>query len=286
MTRSAAILVMLIVLVGGGRPALAAADPRAVDELLALSGVKRQIEINGHPASHRKYSYKNLPPETKSRLEAIFEAAYDPPTIVAAVRNALLQEFDAGRGALVLGFLRSPLARAMAQLELDADAPEVETELRAFAQQLRSTPPDPARLALVQRLDSAARHTELSMAFTLSSLRSLGVIANVVLPPNERRTSDQIEKGLAATRSRMEQVVKETLSVRALFAYRSVAVDDLRMYVEFHESEMGRWFMDLLTRATVTALERSAATAAQRSLDETRKEDARRCVGLPCRPTP
>ena len=288
MTRAALILAMFIVLVVGGRPPLAvAADPRAVDELLALSGAKRQIEqLNGHLATHRKYSYKNLPPEMKSRLDAIFDAAYDPPAIVADVRNALLQEFDARRGALVLGFLRSPLVRAMTQLEVEADAPEAEPELRAFALRLRSTPPDPARLALVQRLDVAARQTELSMAFMLSSLRSLAAIANVALPPNQRRTPEQVEKELATARSQLEHVAKETVSVRGLFTYRSVADDDLRAYVEFHESEMGRWFMDLLTRAMTGAVERSAAAAAKRSLDEIRKEDDRRCVGLPCRPTP
>jgi hypothetical protein len=287
MTRAVLILAMLIVLVVGARPPLAvAADPRAVDELLALSGAKRQIEqLNGHIATHRKYSYKSLPPETKGRLDAIFEAAYDPPTILADVRNALLQEFDDRRGALVLGFLRSPLARAMTQLEVDADAPEAEPELRAFALRLRSTPPDPARLALVQRLDAAARQTELSMAFTRSSLRSFAAIANVALPPDQRRTPEQAEKELAAARTQLERMAKETVSVRGLFTYRSVADDDLRTYVEFHESEMGRWFMDLLTRALVGALDRSTATAARRALDEIHKEDDRRCVGLPCRPT-
>ena len=289
MTRAALILAMLVVLGVGTRPSLViAADPRAVDELLALSGVKRQIEQfnNGHLATHRKYSYKNLSSETKSRLDAIFDAAYDPPTILADVRNALLQEFDAGRGALVLGFLRSPLARAMTQLEVDMDAPEAEPELRAFALRLRSTPPDPARLELVQRLDAAARQTELSMAFLLSASRSLAVIANVALPPNQRRTPEQIEKGLAPTRSQLEHVAKETVLVRGLFTYRSVAAADLRTYVEFHESEMGRWYTDLLTRAMLGALERSTATAAKRSLEEIRKEDERSCVGLPCRPTP
>ncbi len=289
MTRAALILAMLVVLGVGTRPPLViAADPRAVDELLALSGVKRQIEQfnTGHLAMHRKYSYTNLPSEMKSRLDAIFDAAYDPPTIIADVRNALLQEFDAGRGALVLGFLRSPLARAMTQLQVDADAPETEPELGAFLLRLRSTPPDPARLALLQRLDVVARQTELSMAFMLSASRSLAVIGNVAMVPNQRRTPEQIEKGLAATRSQLEPVAKETVLVRGLFTYRSVAADDLRTYVEFYESEMGRWFTDLRTRATVGALERSAATAAKRSLEEIRKEDERSCVGLPCRPTP
>lgn len=288
MTRSALILVMFVMLVVVVHSPLAvAADPRAVDALLELNGAKRQIDqLNGHLATRRKYSYKNLPPEMKRRLDAIFEAAYDPPTIFAGLRDALLQEFDAGRGALVLGFLRSPLARAMTQLEVDANAPEAEPELRAFALGLRSTPPDPARLALLQRLDVAARQTELSMAFTLSSFRSLAAIANVALPPNRRRTPEQVEKDLAAARSQLEHVAKETVSVKGLFTYRSVAADDLRTYVEFHESEMGRWLMDLLTRATEGALERSAATAAKRSLDEIRKEDEGRCVGLPCRPTP
>ena len=288
MKHPAVILATLIVLVVGARPPLAVAvDPRAVDELLALSGVKRQIEdLNGHLATHRRYSYKNLPPEAKSRLDAIFDAAYDPPTILADVRKTLLQEFDAGRGTLVLGFLRSPLARAMTKLEADAETPEAEPELRAFTLRLRSTPPDPARLALLQRLDAAARQTELSMAFASSSLRSMAVIANVALPPNQRRTPEQVDKELAATRNQLEHVVKEAVAVKGLFTYRNVGADDLRTYVEFHESEMGRWFMDLLTRATVGALERSAANAAKRSLDETRKEDDRRCVGLPCRPTP
>src|SRR5437868_8005338 len=114
MRRSAALFTMLVVL-AGLRPTLAlAVDPAAVDEVLALSGAKRQIEqLDGHLAASRKYSFKNMAPEMKSRLDEIFVAAYDPATTFADVRSVVLREFDDAKGARAIAFLRTPLAQTM-----------------------------------------------------------------------------------------------------------------------------------------------------------------------------
>ena len=278
---------MLVVLVGS-RPTLAlAVDPAAVDDVLALTGAKRQIDqIDGHLAMNRKYSFANLAPEVKSRLDAIFAAAYDPATIFADVRGFVLREFDDDKGARAIAFLRTPLAQTMTRLEVAADAAEAEPELRAFTLRLRSAPPDAGRLALLQRLDVAARQTELFLAFTMSSLRSFVAIANVARPPNARLSPEQLGKEIDTARAQFERMAKGNVLVRALFTYRSVTDDDLRAYVEFHESEEGRWLVDLLSRAALAAHEHSRTTATQRALDAIQKDDDRRCVGLPCRPTP
>lgn len=280
-----ALALLVLVVMGFFRSTPAGAtDPRAVDEVLALSGVRRQIEQLGRDmAAQRDQNFKNVPPETKSRLDAIFDAAHDPATMFADVRSGFLREFDARRGALVNGFLRSPLARTLMQLEDEAQATEAHGEFRAFASRLSSAPRDPARVALLQRLDAAAGQTEMFVTITLSSLRTSVTLANVALPPNQRRTSEHIEKELELLRGRLEPSAKEAVLAKNLFAYRTVADDDLRRYVEFHDSEMGRWFLDLLNRGLRDALERSRTTVTQRSLDEIRRQD-RPCEGLPCAP--
>ena len=174
----------------------------------------------------------------------------------------------------------------MTQLEVAAIAAEAEPELRAFTLRLRSTPPDARRLGLLLRLDAAAKQTELFLASTLSSLRALVAIANVARPPNMRLSPEQLDKEIETARAQFERRASEHVIVRALFTYRSVTDDDIRAYVEFHESDAGRWLVDLLSRAVLTAHEHSRTTATQRALDEIQKDDARRCIGLPCRPAP
>ena len=283
------VLALLVSVLVGACPMLAgAADPAPVDEILALTGVKRQIEqLDAHLAMHRKNSFKDLAPETKGRLDAIYEAAFDPKIILADVRNTLGQDLDVKKAALVMAFLRSPVAGAAMQAEVDAGAADAEPEFRAFALRLRSKRPDPERVALLRRLDPAVRQSEWSLAFRMSSLRSLAAIGNVVLQPQRRRTADQLDRRLRAMRGQLERAAKDTVLARGLFVYRHVSDDDLHAYIEFYESEMGGWLMDLLSRAMLGAIERGAATAVARALQEAAREDRERpCVGLPCRPPP
>ena len=282
------VLALLVCGVALARPALAvAADPRAVDEALALSDVRRQVEqLARRVMAESDRFFKGVPPETKSQLDAVLTEAYDPAAMFAEVRSVFLGEFDAGRGMLVLAFLRSPLAQTMTRLEGEARTEEAAQELRGFTARLRATPPDPARVALVNRLASASRQTEIFLNVTLSALRSLLVVGNIALAPKQRQTAEQVEKRLGALRAQLEPGAKETVLWTELFTYRSVSDDDVRAYVEFFESEMGRWFLDLLNRGVTGALQRSGTIAAARSLEAMRKADGRSCVGLPCRPTP
>jgi Domain of unknown function (DUF4124) len=169
------------------------------------------------------------------------------------VHRALVRQVDPSLTGSLLPWVRTPLSQRIVALEQRSASPDRRKEQAAFVNLMPSTPPPPARLALIHRLERAADVTENS-AMVLAGVRAAvrKAVAPLVGPAvMATRAAD----GQAALRAPIGEQFRLHVMLALLFAYAELHDADLGRYVSFLESTTGRWFTRITHRAFLAALE-------------------------------
>ncbi len=234
-----------------------------IAEALEISGTKKALETI--PAQIRaQYDARQSPvrPEDKARVIRILTDAFRPDVLYSAVRSAFRSNFDAQRMDVVMDKLRSPLFRRIAALELAASEPGARQDLERFAMGLQSDIPPPARVALVLRHEAVMRSADLQIEMAIIASQAVSRSLEPVLTPAQRPTGREIDAVERKLRSQQDPLTRAAL-VRWLYTYRALTSEELGTYVEFGESDAGRWFAATQRKGLLDAMRAAMDTAAR-----------------------
>ena len=234
-----------------------------IAEALEISGTKKALETI--PAQIRaQYDARQSPvrPEDKARVIRILSDAFRPDVLYSAVRSAFRSNFDAQRMDVVMDKLRSPLFRKIAALELAASEPGARQDLERFAMGLQSDIPPPARVALIQRHEAVMRSADLQIEMAIIASQAVSRSLEPVLTPAQRPTGREIDAVERKLRSQQDPLTRAAL-VRWLYTYRALTSEELGTYVEFGESDAGRWFAATQRKGLLDAMRAAMDTAAR-----------------------
>jgi hypothetical protein len=234
-----------------------------IAEALEISGTKKEIE--SIPAQIRaQFDARQTPvrPEDKARVIRILTDAFRPDVLYSAVRTAFRSNFDAQRMDVVMEKLRSPLFRKIAAMELAASEPGARQDLERFAMGLQGDIPAPARVALVQRQEAVMRSAELQIDLAIIGAQAVGRSLEPVLSPTQRPTGREMDAAVSKLRSQQDALTRAAL-VRWLYTYRALTTEELAQYVEFNESDAGRWFAATQRKGLIEAMRAAMDTAAR-----------------------
>jgi len=234
-----------------------------IAEALEISGTKKALETI--PAQIRaQYDARQSPvrPEDKARVIRILTDAFRPDVLYSAVRSAFRSNFDAQRMDVVMDKLRSPLFRKIAALELAAGEPGARQDLERFAMGLQSDIPPPARVALIQRHEAVMRSADLQIEMAIIASQAVSRSLEPVLTPAQRPTGRESDAAERKLRSQQDPLTRAAL-VRWLYTYRALTSEELATYVEFGESDAGRWFAATQRKGLLDAMRAAMDTAAR-----------------------
>src|SRR5215510_9816904 len=220
-----------------------------IAEALEISGTKKEIE--SIPAQIRaQFDARQTPvrPEDKTRVIRILTDAFRPDVLYSAVRNAFRSNFDAQRMEAVM--------------ELAAGEPGARQDLERFAMGLQGDIPAPARVALVQRQEAVMRSAELQIDLAIIGAQAVGRSLDPVLSPTQRATGREMDAAVSKLRSQQDALTRAAL-VRWLYTYRALTTEELAQYVEFNESDAGRWFAATQRKGLIEAMRAAMDTAAR-----------------------
>ena len=235
-----------------------------IREALELAGVKKQMQQI--PAMVRAQITKRqgeTDPKVHAAISKILTESYQAEEIYQAVENSFKYHFDQKRLTTVLEWLRSPLGRKISELELRTIDPERVQELQKFAAQLKEKPAAKEHMTLVRRLDDATGATQLTLQMNLAGLRSSVKAIDAILPPAKRLQEGQLEKLVNEMKAQLQGPLREGTLTNFLFTYRSLSDPELRRYVEYAESDHGRWFHRVLTEGFLQAMTAAGEKAFQ-----------------------
>jgi len=259
------------------------AAPATVDEILELSGVRPQL-----PNLVRSIGAGYLPAPGQlserdgGRVAQIIARQFASQPIYAAMRDDVASRVEARHLATMAAWFRSPLARKISALEIDASKPESAEKIVAFAAGLKASPPTPARLELVQRLDWVTGTSHDTTDLTLVIVASVARASATAAPADRRARIGVIERRVEEMRPQMTAGVANNVLAQMLYVYGPLSDAELKAYVDFLGSPAGRAYSQLthaaLLRAVGDAADRTATQIA-RAVPPARWAAAQRIAG-------
>jgi hypothetical protein len=235
----------------------AAADPdAAVRELLELSGQRKLLEqLVAQSQEHIEQARKELKPEEYKRFQAAVKQAFQLEPMYQKVFEHHRSVYDAKRATALLEWLRGPLGRKIIEAELKALSSKDEKARQKFLQQLQARPLPATREALIERVQEASRAKELARRTVTVMVRSTVTAANASLPADKRATSSQVDEAIFRTLASIDPTLRQAVRLSMLYTYRDLTDDDLRAYIKFLDSELGRWYVQTGIDANMKAIE-------------------------------
>jgi hypothetical protein len=248
----------------GARDAVVRSGPTTADELLELSGVKPQLAT---AVLKLGAEFKPRRSQLASDDAAVFDQIMTRNFAADKLYNTLRGEFrrraDGKKIAEVLQWLGSPLGRKITELEVTAGLePDAGRRATTFAAG-RGGPP-PGRVALMERIDWVAGVTDGSLESILAVARAMAMALNSALPPDQRQTTDHVERQIQQQRARSRAQLAQSTITFMLYEYRSLEDQELEQYAEFLATDAGRWYSATMSKALI----RTVALTAQRTARE------------------
>ena len=256
-----ALLGVILVFAAGSVSAqeLTEAEQETLEAVLATSQVWDQLQnVDEGFMNMVMQQGRDLEAEQVKQLGQLSAEAFEDSTLYRYMLDYMAERYDAGRIDSLNSWLHAPLA---AQVRAEAEEPTEPDQmqaLRAYATEIRQNPPPEERVALMQRYSSAMN----APAFYVENIAMLVKAARRAtnLVQNQETDEAELEQELDAVQEQLQNNAAAISLISFLYMYREMPVEQLEPYVDFYDSELGRWYTHLYADAFLYALERSAAS--------------------------
>jgi hypothetical protein len=242
-------------------------DPKGqMDEIFFLSGLEARLDLVGESLGAAiRSQIQHLPLAQGQALEDAVLREFAAGALQREVERHLERSCQPQHAELTLQWLRSPLGRRIAKLDLAAARPEGAAALQSYAGDLGNNPPPVARLSLIRQLDAATGLTDFTVDAAITSALATTLGANAVLPPAKQGAENDIRAAVEAQREGLRPEIEMMITASMLYSYQSLGDAELRSYIDFSSSEAGRWYHESVKRALLETLE-GAATRVGRTV--------------------
>jgi hypothetical protein len=90
---------------------------------------------------------------------------------------------------------------------------------------------------------------------TIALVHTVAQAIGPALPKEKRYGAAELDRALGAVKSKYRSIMKNARIVRYLFAYQTASDAELGQYVQFLESESGKWLVSLVDKGFYDATE-------------------------------
>lgn len=226
-----------------------------MQEIFRSSGLEAQLGgVDQVVAASLGPNLSGVPPQQAMVVRNAVLAEFSGPVLQRQVEHRLGKRHDPVHAPATLRWLRSPLGRHVTQLEIAASTPDSVQQLDAYAMGLRQTPPSAQRVVLAQAFDRATGWTEFAVEISLASARAAMTAMSAVRPGEPHLQPAQVEAAIESQRERMHKELEQASLVSALFVYRSLSDEDFLTYIQWANTDAGRWYHGVVRETLLEVL--------------------------------
>lgn len=236
-------------------PQPAAVKPE-LDTILTLSGIKTQVEQidGGLEGALQSPMLEQLPRELVPAFKQAMREAFRADGLFPVVRAHLARKLDAATLTKLVEIYDDPLVQRMTALELDAGRTDAQAEIQRYFQK---TPPSPARVRMLQNLDSASGASAMSLLLIRQMALAMATGAATAL--GGQMPAAQIEQEVGLEIGKMKGAIQDQVLQYYNYTYRDVSDQDISEYTNAHH----RPELQKLIRESSTGLVMAFAKAGQ-----------------------
>ncbi|MBW8370518.1 MAG: hypothetical protein K0M66_06050 [Thiobacillus sp.] len=225
-------------------------------EAMVLSGTQAVLEGMGKMLEKQSSSdprLAKLTPRERTQLLSTLKNAFDGQRMADDLKTALAGTHDRERLAAVVAAMREPQFQTLTRAFAAESLKTTDQDVLAYAKRFEKTPPDPARVQLILRLDAATDGARILADIHYESIEAmLG-----------DKASAEDRAQLAAMREQIETSAKNEFVLRSLHMTRKLDVATLETYVKAHENEPMGWLARQLGYGTQRAMVKAAGDVAR-----------------------
>ena len=202
--------------------------------------------LSGNESQYSLSIDKNM----AEKINGVLTQAFDPVP-------ALFQDYIAKTGrpdqlAAIVKWLESPFGKKVQDAE--GKAPPLQYNELERTIPLKEPKFSKEREQLYQRYDKVVYATTNKMISETVEFYLL--VNNGIKPPTERMPPKEIEQAAKLKRTQMSTLTQQLLPHLFASTYRDMIVDELRIYINFLETDNGRAYLQLTSDAYVYALQK------------------------------
>lgn len=255
--------------------AVAQPAPRAdwAQTIYRASGIEPHLETAGEQIVQQMASGQTaqLPPGVRAAIERIVRAEYAAEGLKQDVVGRIDVQIEPARAEQALRWLDSERGRAFTNAEQSLAVPDALARLQAFAQSPEGANPSATRLELVRRLDVATGGTDLAVDLALATALAVAIAADAT--SRSPKELEVLRQAVDAQRGQLRPMLEGLTRVSYLYVYRGFRDADLEPYLAFLESDNGKWYSRITSKALLGAFTASASrlgTALRKELEAQR----------------
>lgn len=203
-------------------------------EAMVLSGAQAMLEGTG-PMLEKQYAddprMAKLGKNERAKLLAILKSVIDGRRMADDLTTTLAGTHDRDRLTVAVATMRDPQFRKTTQAIVAETLLATDQNVIAYAKTFEKTPPDPARVKLLQQLDTATDGSRI-----LADIRYESVEAMM----GQHATAEDRAQ-LPELRKQIDMAAQNEFLVRNLYVVRKLDNATLEAYVGAHENEPMGW---------------------------------------------
>ncbi len=264
----------------------AAAQDKLIDDVLAASGLKQQLaqlpqELIAGAKDFAAQQRKASPALAKSIEDAVAQS-FSAQGFQDRVKAELKKKFEQKKLQAFLQQLSAPAAKRMVALE---QATPDAAEAARFA---RGPAIPPERKKLIERLDAAAKASDLAVDAAFASMKS---VSDGIVGGDEKKIA-AIDKEIEKRRPQTTANIRNATLANLAYSYRAASDAELDEYAKIYEGENGKWFAGIAYAAILDEIKagsertgdllaaQSTAAPAPAQKHSLARADARACLQL------
>ena len=221
-------------------------------EVMRLAGLAFQAEQLAMMVQGEFERLRSLGFRPGGGAATIVAQTFSPDTLRSNMQGSLARSLDQERTRILLAWLRTPLSQRIVALESASVTADHQVQMISFINQLPSTPPVPARLTLIHRLERAGDVAQGSAVVMAAAGAALRRTLRPFLAPAGIAQRDVDGQPISST---LDENYRLRIMLSLLFTYRELSDAELGRYVDVLESPTGRWFTEVSHSAFLASLE-------------------------------
>lgn len=203
-------------------------------EAMVLSGAQAMLEGTGQMFEKQSIDdprMAKLGKNERVKLLTIMKSVMDGRRMADDLTTALAGTHDSDRLTAAVATMRDPQFRKTTQAIVAETLVATDQNVIAYTKTFEKTPPDPARVKLIQQLDTATDGSRI-----LADIR----YESVEVMMGQHATAEDRAK-LLEMRKQIETAAQNEFLVRNLYVVRKLDNATLEAYVRAHENEPMGW---------------------------------------------
>lgn len=232
-----------------------------IDEAFQLTDVRAMAEkLPSHVNEITTAAVAQFPRDLRKQFEPYIKDVsrrfLAPDAFYRQLRTYFVKHYDGGKMATFLALERTPGYRTMHRLEAGVETPAAEAGRRRFEANLKSDPPEPDRIAILQRMDQETKTTDLQVRMLTNIVNVMSDSLGVQLPPD-------LDTKTAAFAAKIQPVVANAVLTNNLYVYRNTEGGDLEDYIAAAQQPAVEWFNHTLQSAILAVSAERVAHAGE-----------------------